>query len=145
MDKKSKGSTLLDQVLSHLELHEREYFGLMFNDSGTSSLLPSGHSPDVMRWLDTQKPVRKQMRSLTGMNATIGREKTMTAGGGGGSSHGSSMPTLYFRVKFYVTGKANKCRVSLVKRRKKRAAGVRIKKRLNFRSERFLFIKVSFL
>ena len=70
--------------MNHLELREREYFGLMFNDTG--GVLPTGHSPDVMRWLDPQKPVRKQMR---------------TAISGVGSR---AIPTLYLRVKFYVTG-----------------------------------------
>ena len=84
VEKKVRGSHLLELVMNHLELREREYFGLMFNDTG--GVLPTGHSPDVMRWLDPQKPVRKQMR---------------TAISGVGSR---AMPTLYLRVKFYVTG-----------------------------------------
>ena len=81
LERKAKGCQLLNQVFEHLELNEREYFGLMFNDTG--GVLPAGHSPDVMRWLDPQKQVRKQMRNY-------------------GSNNGH--PTLYFRVKFYVSG-----------------------------------------
>ncbi len=43
LDKKARGSSLLDRVFDHLELVEREYFGLIFNDAGGT--LPSGHSP----------------------------------------------------------------------------------------------------
>ena len=85
VEKKVRGSQLLELVMNHLELREREYFGLMFNDTG--GVLPTGHSPDVMRWLDPLKPVRKQMR---------------TAISGVGTR---TMPTLYLRVKFYVTGR----------------------------------------
>ncbi len=84
LDKKARGAHLLDLVVGYLELREREYFGLIFNDTG--GVLPTGHSPDVMRWLDPQKPVRKQMRSAVSS-----------------SSSSSGRPTLYFRVKFYVT------------------------------------------
>jgi tyrosine-protein phosphatase non-receptor type 4 len=59
LDKKAKGSALLDLVFSHLDIGEREYFGLVFNDNGGP--MPIGHSPDVMRWLDPQKLVRKQV------------------------------------------------------------------------------------
>ena len=84
VEKKARGSQLLELVMNHLELREKEYFGLMFNDTG--GVLPSGHSPDVMRWLDPLKPVRKQMRTaISGVGAR-------------------TMPTLYLRVKFYVTG-----------------------------------------
>jgi hypothetical protein len=88
VDKKVKGAQLLDMVIGHLELREREYFGLIFNDTG--GVLPTGHSPDVMRWLDPQKPVRKQIRSAVSGLA------------------GKAPPTLFFRVKFYVTGKNKK-------------------------------------
>ena len=54
----------------------------MFNDTG-ADLVPDGHSPDVMRWLDPAKLIRKQVR-------VTGNGKTNVA-------------TLYFRVKFYVT------------------------------------------
>ena len=43
-------------------------------------MLSGGHAPDVTRWLDPSKSVRKQMR-VKGMTAV----------------------TLHFRVKFYVT------------------------------------------
>jgi len=78
LDKKAKGQDLLSMVHQHLELTEREYFGLVFTEGGQT--LPPGHAPDVTRWLDPAKSVRKQMRVK-----------------------GCSPVTLHFRVKFYVT------------------------------------------
>jgi len=78
LDKKAKGQELLNLVYQHLELTEREYFGLVFSE--TLQNLPPGHAPDVTRWLDPAKPIRKQMRVK-----------------------GCTPVTLYFRVKFYVT------------------------------------------
>ena len=78
LDKKAKGQDLLSLVYQHLELTEREYFGLVFAEGGLC--LPAGHAPDVARWLDPAKPVRKQMRVK-----------------------GCAAVTLHFRVKFYVT------------------------------------------
>ncbi len=43
LDKKARGSSLLERVFDHLELGKREYFGLIFNDAGGT--LPSGHAP----------------------------------------------------------------------------------------------------
>ena len=60
LDKKAKGQDLLSLVFQHLELTEREYFGLVFGEGGV--VLPAGHAPDTARWLDPAKPVRKQMR-----------------------------------------------------------------------------------
>jgi len=60
LDKKAKGQELLSLVFQHLELTEREYFGLVFGEGGAA--LPVGHAPDTARWLDPAKPVRKQMR-----------------------------------------------------------------------------------
>ena len=60
LDKKAKGQELLSLVFQHLELTEREYFGLVFGEGGVA--LPVGHAPDTARWLDPAKPVRKQMR-----------------------------------------------------------------------------------
>ena len=74
LDKKAKGQDLLNLVFQHLELTERDYFGLVFTENNVS--LPGGHAPDVTRWLDPSKSIRKQMRvkGVTGV-------------------------TLYFRVK----------------------------------------------
>jgi len=78
LDKKAKGQELLNLVYQHLELTEREYFGLVFTENNV--VLPPGHAPDVTRWLDPSKPIRKQMRVK-----------------------GITPVTLHFRVKFYVT------------------------------------------
>ncbi|KAJ1526841.1 hypothetical protein ONE63_008405 [Megalurothrips usitatus] len=72
LEKRAKGQALLDLVFQHLELIEKDYFGLQYSDSG---ILPSPPNPDVMRWLDSAKPVKKQIKS----------------------------GNLYFRVKFYVS------------------------------------------
>ncbi len=46
-----------DQWFQHLELREREYFGIVFCEGG--SVLASGPAPDVTRWLDPAKLIRK--------------------------------------------------------------------------------------
>ena len=118
LDKKCRGAALIERVFNHLELTEREYFGLIFNDAGGT--LPPGHTPgiirifilkskgmteifltDMMRWLDPQKPVRKQMRaSLHPSSSSSSSSNTML----NTSSSKHPPPTLYFRVKFYVNG-----------------------------------------
>uniref|UniRef100_A0A087XMM3 protein-tyrosine-phosphatase n=1 Tax=Poecilia formosa TaxID=48698 RepID=A0A087XMM3_POEFO len=66
--KSDHGQMLLDAVFKHLELTERDYFGLHLADDGS----------DTPRWLDPNKPIRKQLKR--------------------GSPH-----NLSFRVKFFVT------------------------------------------
>lgn len=74
LDKRAKGQILLDLVFQHLELVEKDYFGLQYAENGVAICT---YSPDVMRWLDPSKPVKKQIRSKGGQ--------------------------FYFRVKFYVS------------------------------------------
>ncbi|KTF85662.1 hypothetical protein cypCar_00006580 [Cyprinus carpio] len=66
--KHDQGQILLDAVFKHLELTERDYFGLHLADD----------SSDSPRWLDPNKPIRKQLKR--------------------GSPH-----HLNFRVKFFVS------------------------------------------
>ncbi|XP_056144880.1 tyrosine-protein phosphatase non-receptor type 4 [Lampris incognitus] len=68
VSKSDHGQVLLDAVFKHLELTERDYFGLHLADD----------SSDTPRWLDPNKPIRKQLKR--------------------GSPH-----NLSFRVKFFVT------------------------------------------
>uniref|UniRef100_A0A4W6G9T7 Tyrosine-protein phosphatase n=1 Tax=Lates calcarifer TaxID=8187 RepID=A0A4W6G9T7_LATCA len=68
VSKSDHGQVLLDAVFKHLELTERDYFGLHLADD----------SSDAPRWLDPNKPIRKQLKR--------------------GSPH-----NLSFRVKFFVT------------------------------------------
>ncbi|XP_058809813.1 tyrosine-protein phosphatase non-receptor type 4 isoform X2 [Phymastichus coffea] len=75
LEKRSKGQALLDLVFQHLELVEKDYFGLQYAEN--TSGLTSCSSPDVMRWLDPSKLVKKQIRSKGGQ--------------------------FFFRVKFYVS------------------------------------------
>ncbi|XP_030198763.1 tyrosine-protein phosphatase non-receptor type 4 isoform X3 [Gadus morhua] len=46
------GQVLLDAVFKHLELTERDYFGLHLAED----------SSDTLRWLDPSKPIRKQLK-----------------------------------------------------------------------------------
>ncbi|PIO67523.1 FERM protein [Teladorsagia circumcincta] len=48
------GSVLLDKVFAHLELVERDFFGLQF-------LYVLGTKETQKRWLDPNKSIRKQM------------------------------------------------------------------------------------
>ncbi|XP_054285925.1 tyrosine-protein phosphatase non-receptor type 4 [Macrosteles quadrilineatus] len=73
LEKRAKGQVLLESVFQHLELIEKDYFGLQFSETG---VLPNPPNSDLMRWLDPVKPVKKQLR-------------------GNGN--------LYFCVKFYVS------------------------------------------
>ncbi|XP_033224912.1 tyrosine-protein phosphatase non-receptor type 4 isoform X4 [Belonocnema kinseyi] len=75
LDKRAKGQVLLDLVFQHLELIEKDYFGLQYSENG--AITSSCPNPDVMRWLDPSKPVKKQIRSKGGQ--------------------------FFFRVKFYVS------------------------------------------
>ncbi|KAJ8247092.1 hypothetical protein GJAV_G00258640 [Gymnothorax javanicus] len=68
VNKHDQGQVLLDVVFKHLELTERDYFGLQLADD----------SCDSPRWLDPNKPIRKQLKR--------------------GSPH-----NLNFRVKFFVS------------------------------------------
>ncbi|XP_043916669.1 tyrosine-protein phosphatase non-receptor type 4 [Protopterus annectens] len=67
VNKNDHGQVLLDLVFKHLDLTERDYFGLQVADDSTSN----------PRWLDPNKPIRKQLKR--------------------GSPH-----SLNFRVKFFV-------------------------------------------
>ncbi|CAG2106184.1 unnamed protein product, partial [Medioppia subpectinata] len=73
LDRRAKGDQLLDVVFRHLELIERDYFGLQF----TETIAHSGHSN--ARWLDPNKRLRKQLKSSR------------------------APFLLFFKVKFYVT------------------------------------------
>ncbi|KAJ8983663.1 hypothetical protein NQ317_019583 [Molorchus minor] len=74
IEKRAKGVVLLEQVYQHLELVEKDYFGLQYSDDGCS---PNGRSAEWMRWLDPSKSIKKQL--------------------------GNCQYPLYFRVKFYVS------------------------------------------
>ncbi|KAJ8923374.1 hypothetical protein NQ315_001932 [Exocentrus adspersus] len=74
VEKRAKGAVLLEQVYQHLELVEKDYFGLQYSDDRCS---PNNSSPEWMRWLDPSKSIKKQL--------------------------GNCQYPLYFRVKFYVS------------------------------------------
>ena len=71
-----RGRDLLDQVFSHLNLVEIEYFGLRYHDADEGLTL----------WLDEEKPLYKQLKSS--------------------SSSSSSSINLFFCVRFYVSDPA---------------------------------------
>lgn len=45
VDKRAKGAALLEQVYQHLELVEKDYFGLQYSGNGCS---PSSNKPEFM-------------------------------------------------------------------------------------------------
>lgn len=59
LEKRATGHVLLELVYQHLELIEKDYFGLQFSDNG---MPPTTENSDVMRWVDPSKPVKKQIR-----------------------------------------------------------------------------------
>ncbi|XP_023618283.1 tyrosine-protein phosphatase non-receptor type 4 isoform X7 [Myotis lucifugus] len=75
VSKHDQGQVLLDIVFKHLDLTERDYFGLQLADDST----------DNPRWLDPNKPIRKQLKKLLLLIL-------------GGSPY-----SLNFRVKFFVS------------------------------------------
>ncbi|XP_057361688.1 tyrosine-protein phosphatase non-receptor type 4 isoform X5 [Manis pentadactyla] len=75
VNKHDQGQVLLDIVFKHLDLTERDYFGLQLADDST----------DNPRWLDPNKPIRKQLKKLFSLIL-------------GGSPY-----SLNFRVKFFVS------------------------------------------
>ncbi|KAJ8731565.1 hypothetical protein PYW07_004729 [Mythimna separata] len=58
IEKKAKGNVLLEQVYQHLELVEKDYFGLQFTENGAP---PSATNTEITRWLDSTKSVKKQV------------------------------------------------------------------------------------
>ncbi|XP_070758984.1 band 4.1-like protein 1 [Enoplosus armatus] len=54
IEKHSKGQTLMDMVCEHLNLLEKDYFGLTFADTDNQK-----------NWLDPSKEIKKQMRNST--------------------------------------------------------------------------------
>ncbi|XP_073161143.1 tyrosine-protein phosphatase non-receptor type 4 isoform X6 [Lepidochelys kempii] len=75
VNKNDQGQVLLDIVFKHLDLTERDYFGLQLADDST----------DNPRWLDPNKPIRKQLKKMLLLIL-------------GGSPY-----SLNFRVKFFVS------------------------------------------
>ncbi|XP_016309702.1 tyrosine-protein phosphatase non-receptor type 4-like isoform X2 [Sinocyclocheilus anshuiensis] len=56
VNKHDQGQILLEAVCKHLELTERDYFGLHLADDSSDSPVSSE------RWLDPNKPIRKQLK-----------------------------------------------------------------------------------
>nr|XP_022305444.1 tyrosine-protein phosphatase non-receptor type 4-like isoform X4 [Crassostrea virginica] len=89
VDKKAKSQVLLDKVFGHLELVEKDYFGLQFVDLSPApdGMVSHAHhpvGPYAMRWLDPLKTIKKQCRDI---------RQTLR-----GPPY-----EFYFRVKFYVS------------------------------------------
>lgn len=51
--KRAKGQVLFDKVCEHLNLLEKDYFGLLFQES-----------PEQKNWLDPAKEIKRQLRNL---------------------------------------------------------------------------------
>ncbi|CAL4090418.1 unnamed protein product [Meganyctiphanes norvegica] len=79
LEKSALGSSLLELVFSHLELLEKDFFGLQYLEKQNTQ------NDRQMRWLDPQKSIKKQLRIRT---KTLGT---------------CALPILHFRVKFWVS------------------------------------------
>lgn len=53
LEKRAKGQALFDRVCEHLNLLEKDYFGLLFQEH-----------PEQKNWLDPAKEIKRQLRSL---------------------------------------------------------------------------------
>uniref|UniRef100_H0X399 Erythrocyte membrane protein band 4.1 like 2 n=1 Tax=Otolemur garnettii TaxID=30611 RepID=H0X399_OTOGA len=53
LEKHAKGQVLFDKVCEHLNLLEKDYFGLMFQET-----------PEQKNWLDPAKKIKRQLRNL---------------------------------------------------------------------------------
>ncbi|XP_037856836.2 band 4.1-like protein 2 isoform X8 [Chlorocebus sabaeus] len=53
LEKRAKGQVLFDKVCEHLNLLEKDYFGLLFQES-----------PEQKNWLDPAKEIKRQLRNL---------------------------------------------------------------------------------
>nr|XP_009687109.1 PREDICTED: band 4.1-like protein 2 isoform X7 [Struthio camelus australis] len=53
LEKRAKGQVLFDRVCEHLNLLEKDYFGLLFHENS-----------DQKNWLDPSKEIKRQIRSL---------------------------------------------------------------------------------
>ncbi|XP_058690124.1 band 4.1-like protein 2 isoform X8 [Poecile atricapillus] len=53
LEKRAKGQVLFDKVCEHLNLLEKDYFGLLFYENS-----------EQKNWLDSSKEIKRQMRSL---------------------------------------------------------------------------------
>lgn len=69
IEKQAKGQALLDLVFNHLELIERDFFGLQYIEPGACN------TDNPRRWLDPRKPVKKQLRIRTKSLGTFHQEK----------------------------------------------------------------------
>nr|XP_008516316.1 PREDICTED: band 4.1-like protein 2 [Equus przewalskii] len=53
LEKRAKGQVLFDKVCEHLNLLEKDYFGLLFQEN-----------PEQRNWLDPAKEIKRQLRNL---------------------------------------------------------------------------------
>ncbi|XP_075033716.1 band 4.1-like protein 1 isoform X2 [Mixophyes fleayi] len=72
VEKHARGQVLFDTVCEHLNLLEKDYFGLTFCDSDSQKVIQPQSTTDVrissdgvalMNWLDPSKEIKKQIRS----------------------------------------------------------------------------------
>ncbi|XP_063816380.1 band 4.1-like protein 1 isoform X2 [Pseudophryne corroboree] len=72
VEKHARGQVLFDTVCEHLNLLEKDYFGLTFCDSDSQKVILPQSTTDVrissdvvalMNWLDPSKEIKKQIRS----------------------------------------------------------------------------------
>nr|XP_014340811.1 PREDICTED: band 4.1-like protein 5 [Latimeria chalumnae] len=62
LPKKAKGQELFDEIMGHLDLIERDYFGLRFMDSAQVPVLPSTESSQLASWQPLLEKKFKRLR-----------------------------------------------------------------------------------
>ncbi|KAG1650733.1 Band 4.1-like protein 3 [Nymphon striatum] len=96
IDKKARGYDLLETVCSHVNLLEKDYFGITFRDSH-----------DSKNWLDMNKRIGKQLRSeyrkasSNSVNVSNKPDDTATASSSKCYSYRDVPWVFSFEVKFY--------------------------------------------
>ncbi|XP_051031387.1 band 4.1-like protein 2 isoform X16 [Phodopus roborovskii] len=71
LEKRAKGQVLFDKVCEHLNLLEKDYFGLLFQENAEQRMTTSRRGRkrkwtdnNIQNWLDPAKEVKRQLRNL---------------------------------------------------------------------------------
>ena len=77
--KTSSGQDLLDRAFTYLDIMERDYFGLKYAESPSSSspAVNSGGKISPNQWLDPKKEIKKQSKAKGEHEALMNYNKTL--------------------------------------------------------------------
>ncbi|XP_073930841.1 band 4.1-like protein 2 isoform X7 [Castor canadensis] len=64
LEKRAKGQVVFDKVCEHLNLLEKDYFGLLFQENSEQKLSQSRNEGHMKNWLDPTKEIKRQLRNL---------------------------------------------------------------------------------